>query len=445
MLEFYQCRTIAAGPPSADWLNMKLTNILQMICLPAFLLLAGCGAEAPQWSGEASQEAAGGKQAPPVLSEKTQEEPADPPAEPVGAEKPEEEPKPLISSAIESLTASLGYNLDGQEEGDPKAELEKGLSLQKQGRYSKAIDILGRAVGMKGPDSIRAEVLLELAETYFRRGKDAREESLEPGEVVEDPDSSLEISAVLFQEVARRYKAELDFSAQAAYMTGSCYLLLGDHRQGLTAYKSAFENFPRTSKYRPRALERAGICHAGIGDHVQARAFFSKYLRDFGNDPKYTSSAKKIRTRYLRELEMVGRPAPPINASGWLNGLVEGGLESLRGEVIVLTFFSTWCNHCKSELPQMRRDVEEWTNKGVVFLGIANPRDPKGTSPVEIYVKTNKVPFFDVALDEGGGSWGPYRVSGLPAAVIIDQNGIVRWRGHYTFMGQTLLEDLLSQ
>ena len=33
------------------------------------------------------------------------------------------------------------------------------------------------------------------------------------------------------------------------------------------------------------------------------------------------------------------------------------------------------------------------------------------------------------ALDEGGGSWGPYRVSGLPAAVIIDQNGIVRWRG----------------
>ncbi len=93
----------------------------------------------------------------------------------------------------------------------------------------------------------------------------------------------------------------------------------------------------------------------------------------------------------------------------------------------------------------MRRDVEEWSNKGAVFIGIANPKDPNGTSPVDVYVNVNKVPFFDVALDEGGRSWYPYRVGGLPAAVIIDQNGIVRWRGHYTFMGQTLLEDLLSQ
>mgnify|MGYP007101498194 CR=1 FL=1 len=52
---------------------------------------------------------------------------------------------------------------------------------------------------MKGEGKVRAEVLLELAETYFRQGKDAQQESLEPGEVVEDPDASLETSAVLFK------------------------------------------------------------------------------------------------------------------------------------------------------------------------------------------------------------------------------------------------------
>ena len=404
---------------------MKLQTLLQIICLPAFLALTGCTEETATEPAEAVKETAPETPAPPAPREET------PPA-------PREETPPAPA-------VSHGYDLDGQEEGDPATDLKEGQSLQKQGRYSKALSVLGQAVGMKAPNSLRAEILLELAETYFRRAKDAQEESLDPGEVVEDIDSNLEISATLFKEVASRYKDELDFSSQAAYMAGSCYLLLGDHRRGLAAYKSAFEDFPRTSKYRPRALERAGICNAGIGDHVQARAFFSKYLRDFGNDPKYTSSAKKIRTRYLRELEMVGRPAPPINASSWLNGLVEGGLESLRGEVIVLTFFSTWCNHCKSELPRMRRDVEEWSDKGAIFIGIANPKDPKGTSTVEVFVNTNKVPFFDVALDEGGHSWYSYRVGGLPAAVIIDQNGIVRWRGHYTFMGQTLLEDLLSQ
>ena len=423
---------------------MKLPVLIQAIFLLALLPPAGCGktppSSEPEKGGEPEQ-AASIRTVP--APENT--EPANPPAEPVPAEKQEKEPKPAIASASESLTGSLGYNLDGQEKGDPKAELEKGLSLQKKGSYTRALEVLGGAVEMKAPNALRAEVLLELAETYFRRGKDAREESLEPGEVVEDPGSNLETSAVLFREVVNRYKDELDFSSQAAYMTGSCYLLLGDHRRGLAAYKSAFENFPRTSKYRSKALERAGICNAGIGDHVQARAFFNKYLRDFGNDPKYSSTAKKIRTRYLNELGMIGRPAPPLNATRWLKGVVDGGLESLRGEVIVLTFFSTWCNHCKSELPQMRRDVEKWSDKGVVFIGIANPNDPKRTSPVEIYVETNKVPFLDVALDEGGGSWRPYRVIGLPAAVVIDQKGIVRWRGHYTFMGHTLLDTLLAE
>ena len=93
----------------------------------------------------------------------------------------------------------------------------------------------------------------------------------------------------------------------------------------------------------------------------------------------------------------------------------------------------------------MRKDVEKWSKRGAVFIGIANPSDPKRKSPVDVYVKVNKVPFFDVALDDGGRNWRPYHVSGLPAAAIIDQDGILRWRGHYTFMGQSLLEELLPE
>ena len=388
---------------------MKYLTSITALCLLALLPLSGCGEKTPA-PGETGKPSASAKETSPG-------------------------PTP----------ASLGYNLDGQEEGDPKTELEKGLSLQKQGRYTKALEVLGHAAAMKGDESLRAEILLELAETYFRRGKDAQQESLEPGEVVEDPDASLEASAVLFKEVARRYKTELDFSTQAAYMAGSCYLLLGDHQRGLKAYKAAFENFPRTSKYRSKALERAGVCYAGIGNPIQARAFFEKYVRDYGADPKLASTVTKIRNRYLPNLTLTGKPAPPIRPTSWLNGHISGGLEELRGEVVVVTFFSTWCNHCKSELPRLRKDVEKWTKRGAVFIGVANPSDPKGKSPVDVYVKVNKVPFFDVALDDGGGSARPYRVSGMPAAAIIDQDGILRWRGHYTFMGQSLLEELLPE
>ena len=136
---------------------MKPPVLFQAIFLLALLPLAGCGKTQPSSepeNGGTPEKAASSETVP--ANEKT--EPASPQAEPAPAEKPEKEPKPAIASAIESLTGSLGYNLDGQEEGNPKAELEKGLSLQKQGRYTRALEVLGGAIEMKAPNALRAEI-----------------------------------------------------------------------------------------------------------------------------------------------------------------------------------------------------------------------------------------------------------------------------------------------
>jgi hypothetical protein len=81
----------------------------------------------------------------------------------------------------------------------------------------------------------------------------------------------------------------------------------------------------------------------------------------------------------------------------------------------------------------------------VVFLGVANPDDPKSTQPVDFYVQKNQIPFQDVALDRGGNSWGPYRVGSLPAGVLIDRKGVIRWRGHPAFFPGPLTEQLVSE
>jgi thiol-disulfide isomerase/thioredoxin len=134
-----------------------------------------------------------------------------------------------------------------------------------------------------------------------------------------------------------------------------------------------------------------------------------------------------------------------VRADQWLYGATPGGLEDLKGEVVVLVFFGTWCKNCSTELPHIKRVIKRWDDKGVVFLGIINPDDPKSREPVEFYVNRNKIHFTDVALDRKESSWRPYHVTGLPAAVVVDRNGTIRWRGHFAFIGNTLLEKLLAE
>ncbi len=117
----------------------------------------------------------------------------------------------------------------------------------------------------------------------------------------------------------------------------------------------------------------------------------------------------------------------------------------MEQKLVAVVFFATWCPNCRKELPHLRHLVKRWESRDVVFLGVADPDDPQSTLPVETYVQKNRLSFFEVALDKGSLASGPYRVSGFPAAALIDRKGIVRWRGHPAFFPNSLVEKLLKE
>jgi cytochrome c biogenesis protein CcmG, thiol:disulfide interchange protein DsbE len=45
-------------------------------------------------------------------------------------------------------------------------------------------------------------------------------------------------------------------------------------------------------------------------------------------------------------------------------------LESLRGKVVVLNFWASWCNPCKKETPRLERAWQRYRNRGVMFVGV---------------------------------------------------------------------------
>ncbi len=114
-------------------------------------------------------------------------------------------------------------------------------------------------------------------------------------------------------------------------------------------------------------------------------------------------------------------------------------LSDLRGQVVLLNFWATWCPPCKAEMPDMQALYREYGgqhNFTVVAVDVEESRDQ-----VAAFVQQNGLSF-PILLDEDGKvSNYRYFVRSLPHSLIIDRDGKVR----YTWTGQQSRSNILSR
>jgi peroxiredoxin len=120
----------------------------------------------------------------------------------------------------------------------------------------------------------------------------------------------------------------------------------------------------------------------------------------------------------------VGREAPEVSLP-----LLEGGelsLSSLRGKVVLLDFFATWCRPCREEMPSVIRLAEREGPNGLAVVGVNwIEHEPDGPPVVEYFVRRANLPF-PVVLDVGDAATQLYRVEAIPTLFLIDRAGVVR-------------------
>ena len=114
--------------------------------------------------------------------------------------------------------------------------------------------------------------------------------------------------------------------------------------------------------------------------------------------------------------------APEINATDWLN-TKPLSLKMLRGKIVVVEFWATWCGPCRVSIPHLIKMNQKYRQKGVVLISLTN--EPRGT--VAPFAKKMKM---DYPIGMGSTSGTAYGVRGIPHAFVIDPAGIVRWTGH---------------
>jgi peroxiredoxin len=96
-------------------------------------------------------------------------------------------------------------------------------------------------------------------------------------------------------------------------------------------------------------------------------------------------------------------------------------LSELKGKVVVLSFWATWCGPCKEEMPHMQEMYGRLSEQGLVVLSISTD-DARSASKVKPYVK--KMGYtFPVLLDRDSTVIGAYNPSKtLPYTVVIDRS-----------------------
>lgn len=123
----------------------------------------------------------------------------------------------------------------------------------------------------------------------------------------------------------------------------------------------------------------------------------------------------------LHELNLItySRPTMPPDFNGRTADGSDLSLASLKGKVVLLNFWATWCLECRPEMPAFERLHREFSAQGLAVVGI-NAREE--TSTIRKYAKELGLTF-PLISDPTGKINSAYGVIGLPTTFLIGRSG----------------------
>jgi thiol-disulfide isomerase/thioredoxin len=120
---------------------------------------------------------------------------------------------------------------------------------------------------------------------------------------------------------------------------------------------------------------------------------------------------------------LVGRPAPKLELSDWINGRVLP--EDMKGKIVIVDFWATWCGPCIQEIPNNNQLAKRYSDKGVLFIGVCG--SGRGEEKMADAVKEHGVAYPVARTTKA--TTDVWKVSYYPTYAVIDRHGVVRALG----------------
>jgi thiol-disulfide isomerase/thioredoxin len=212
----------------------------------------------------------------------------------------------------------------------------------------------------------------------------------------------------------------------------------------VSSYTSIVTNYvSRTARNAPDSASKALESAKTFLDRIKSED--EKVVQAIEGFLKNTKNMERSIESSKRLLSMIGKPAPEIDPMEWVNGEPLSTLGDLKGRVVLIDFWAVWCGPCVATFPHLKHLDAEYKEKGLTILGVTRQYNMRwdeskenygrSDTPVELademsmlekFVAKHELTHRTMVTPEKSDMQARYAVTGIPHAVVIDKQGIVR-------------------
>ncbi len=120
-------------------------------------------------------------------------------------------------------------------------------------------------------------------------------------------------------------------------------------------------------------------------------------------------------------------PREGFSAPDFTLDLLRGGqvtLSDLRGKVVLINLWATWCPPCREEMPAIEKVYQDYKDQGLEVLAV-NTTYQDSESAAAAFVQEHGLTF-TIPLDRTGAVSNRYQLRGLPSTFFVDRQGVIR-------------------
>lgn len=308
--------------------------------------------------------------------------------------------------SVETMRAFLRDEPRATREQQQMARFVVALETARKGAFDDAEAALAEYLASDAPPSYEKRYSLELNLARSLRERRQRERAVEHARAAFEAAKAFYASASL--DAATRDEI---FYRAGQFLAETLHELnrTGEAIAALQELRRLSVSFPSADLYRRATLI--------LGRIVPAVGYMSA-----PDDPLFAANA---------------HAAPEIEVKDWIDQKPTT-LAAERGRVVLLDFWATWCAPCQAALPSMSEWQKKYKDRGFTVIALTQYHDEmRDGRPVKTkaeyenlrnFRRASRLPF-GVAAAESLATFARYNVTSIPAAVLIDRRGVVRYLG----------------